>query len=140
MEINRKKLENILEKAEVIYLATSKKDVVSARPISPLNIGLRLFIRTSISSRKAKEMIINPNVAVCVGTFYFTGKATLLGSVFEQKNAKIKEAYQARYPDSFHKEDEFIKTDEVFFELIIEKVSEWVYEDKNPIGFAEEEL
>lgn len=71
MEVNLKRLENILNKAEVIYLSTSKNDIVSSRPISPLNIGLQLYIKTSAESRKAKEMITNPNIAVCVENFYF---------------------------------------------------------------------
>lgn len=140
MEVNLKRLENILNKAELIYLSTSKNDIVSSRPISPLNIGLQLYIRTSDESRKAKEMITNPNIAVCVENFYFTGKARSLGSVFDNRNAKIKMAYISRYPDSFSNEDEFIKSDELFFELSIENVSEWVYKNNIPVGCAEQRL
>ena len=124
MEVNLKKLENTLHTAEVIYLSTSIQDVVSSRPISPLNIGLRLFVRTSAATRKAKEMTANPNIAVCAWNFYFTGKAKPLGSVYDVENAEIKTAYIARYPGSFEKEDEFIQSDEVFFELTIENISE----------------
>lgn len=53
MEVNFKKLERVLSTAEVIYLSTSKNDMVSSRPVSPLNIGLRLYVRTSAASRKA---------------------------------------------------------------------------------------
>lgn len=137
MEVDLKKFENVLNEAEVIYLSTSLNDIVSSRPISPMNIGLRLFIRTSAATRKAKDMMANPNVAVCVGNFYFTGKAKILGSVHDDSNIKIKEAYIMRYSDSFSKEDEFIKTDEIFIELSITKVSEWIYENGVPVGFAE---
>lgn len=137
MEVNFKKLERVLSTAEVIYLSTSKNDMVSSRPVSPLNIGMRLYVRTSAASRKAKEMLSNPNIAVCVGNFYFTGKAKALGSVFDDRNTEIKSAYILRYPDSFSEEDEFIKSDEVFFELLIENASEWIYEDGVPIGLAE---
>lgn len=140
MEVNLKELENILNKAEVIYLSTSKNDIVSSRPVSPLNIGLRLFVRTSATTRKAKEMIANPNIAVCIGSFYFTGKAKSLGSVFDDSNSKIKIAYISRYPDAFSKGDKFIKSDELFFELSIENVSEWIYENNIPVGFAEQRL
>lgn len=138
MEVNLKLLENTLHTAEVIYLSTSMEDVVSSRPVSPLNIGLQLFVRTSAATKKAKEMTANPNIAVCAGNFYFTGKAKLLGSVYDDANAKIKAAYMARYPDSFGKEDEFIQSDEVFFELTMENVSEWVFACGNPTGFAEQ--
>ena len=140
MEVNLKKLERVLSTAEVIYLSTSKNDIVSSRPVSPLNIGLRLYVRTSGTARKAEEMLHNPNIAVCVGNFYFTGKARSLGSVSDERNAEIKASYILCYPDSFGSEDEFIKSDEVFFELSIENVSEWIYEDNNPIGLAEQKL
>lgn len=140
MEVNLKQLESTLNQAEVIYLSTSKQDVVSSRPVSPLNIGLRLFVRTSAATRKAKEMTANPNIAVCAGNFYFTGKAKPLGSVHDAGNAQVKAAYMARYPDSFGKEDEFIQSDEVFFELTIENVSEWIFAGGNPTGFAEQHV
>lgn len=137
MEVDLKELENILNKAEVIYLSTSLNDLVSSRPISPMNMGLRLFIRTSAATRKAKEMMANSHIAACVGNFYFTGKARSLGPVLDESNSKIKEAYSMRYPGSFSKEDEFIETDEMFFELSITKVSEWIYENGVPVGLAE---
>lgn len=140
MEVNLKNLERVLNAAEVIYLSTSKDDKVSSRPISPLNIGMHLYVRTSAATRKAKEMVYNPNIAVCVGNFYFTGQAKLLGSAFDDRNAEIKAAYILRYPDSFSGEDEFIQSDEVFFELSIENVSEWIYEDNIPVGLAEQRL
>lgn len=140
MKVNLKELENMLDEAEVIYLSTSNNDVVSSRPVSPLNIGLRLFVRTSAASGKAEAMTANPNIAVCAGNFYFTGKAKSLGSVFDKDNDNIKKAYISRYQDSFSNEDEFIKSDEVFFELTIEHVSEWIFESGNPVGFAEQKL
>ena len=140
MEVNFKELERVLSTSEVIYLSTSKNDRVSSRPVSPLNIGLRLYVRTSGSTRKAEEMRHNPNIAVCVGNFYFTGKARPLGSVSDDKNAEIKSAYILRYPDAFSGEDEFISSDEVFFELSIEHVSEWIYENNIPVGLAEQQM
>lgn len=140
MEVNLKKFEYTLNKANVIYLSTSKNDSVSSRPVSPLNIGLRLFIRTSATSRKAIEITANPNIAVCIGNFYFTGKAKSLGSVFNENNSKIKTAYISRYPDSFSNDDEFINSDEIFIEISIENISEWIFENDIPIGFAEHSL
>ena len=140
MQVNLKLLEQTLGQAEQLYLSTSLNDVVSARPVSPLNIGLRLFVRTSSTTRKATEMLANPNFAGCVGRFYFTGRAKSLGPVFDSQNAHIKSAYAARYPGAFSAEDEFIKSDEIFFELTLRHVSEWVYENGVPVGLAQQEL
>lgn len=81
-----------------------------------------------------------PNIAVCVGNSYFTGKVKVLGSVFNDSNVKIRRSYILRYPDSFSDEDEFIKADELFFELMIIKVSEWIYKNNIPVGFVEQIL
>lgn len=140
MEVHISELETVLDKAEVMYLSTSINDVVSARPVSPLNIGLRLFVRTSSSSRKGKEMIANPNIAICVGNFYMTGKATCLGSVHDENNKEIKQAYKQRYCDSFSDEDDFIESDEAFFELTIEHISQWIYDQDIPIALAEKTI
>lgn len=136
MEVNLKTLERTLDTAETVILATSANDAVSARPVSIMNIGLRLFVRTSGSSRKAMDMQLNPNVAVCVGNFYFTGKAKSLGSVFDKANAELKTAYILRYAGAFSADDEFISSDEQFFEITIENVSEWIYENGIPVGLA----
>lgn len=140
MEVNLERFEETLKAAETVVLATSRNDAVSARPVSIMNIGLRLFVRTSGSSRKAQDMAVNPNVAICVGNFYCTGKAKSLGSVFDEHNAEIRAAYIARFPDAFSDEDEFIQSDEQFFEISIDRVSEWIYENGIPVGFAESAL
>lgn len=137
MEVNLERFEETLKTAETVVLATSRNDAVSVRPVSIMNIGLRIFVRTSGSSRKAQDMMANPNVAICVGNFYCTGRAKSLGSLFDGRNSEIKAAYSARYPGAFSEEDEFIQADEQFFEISVEKVSEWIYENGAPVGFAE---
>lgn len=140
MEVNLERFEETLKTAETVILATSRNDAVSARPVSIMNIGRRMFVRTSGSSRKAQDMACNPNVAICVGNFYFTGKAKLLGSVFDERNAEIRAAYTARFPGAFSIDDEFIQSDEQFFEITVKRVSEWIYENGVPVGFAESAL
>lgn len=140
MEVNLERFEETLKAAETVVLATSRNDAVSARPVSIMNIGLRLFVRTSGSSRKAQDMAVNPSVAICVGNFYFTGKAKSSGSVFDERNAEIRTAYIARFPGAFSIDDEFIQSDEQFFEISVERVSEWIYENGVPVGFAESTL
>ncbi len=140
MEVDLKELERALDEAEVIYLATGVNDRISARPISVMNMGLRVFIRTSGSSRKAVQMTANPNIAACVGHFYFTGRAIPLGSAYSQENSQVRAAYLLRYPGAFGQEDEYIRPDEQFFELVIERVSEWIYRDGVPVGFAEQDM
>lgn len=140
MNVNLSELQKTLAETEVISLATSANDLVTVRQVSPLSVGLHLYVRTSLSSRKAIQMLENPNVAVCVGNFYFTGRSELLGKVTLPENEAIKKAYKERYPESFSEDDEFIQDDEVFFLIRIRKISQWVYENNIPVGLAELEL
>lgn len=140
MKVNLENLANTFQSSEILYLSTSVNDVVSARPVSPLNIGMKLYIRTSASSRKAKEMNANPNIAACIGHYYLTGEAYSLGSVLDEKNAGIKDAYAKRYPGAFSGEDTFIQPDELFFEISVKKAAEWIYENGVPVGFAEQQM
>ncbi|MCB6611543.1 pyridoxamine 5'-phosphate oxidase family protein [[Clostridium] symbiosum] len=140
MNVNLNELQKTLAETEVISLATSADDLVTVRQVSPLSIGLLLYVRTSLSSRKAIQMMENPNVAVCVENFYFTGRSELLGKVTLPENEEIKNAYRKRYPESFSEDDEFIQDDEVFFLIRIRKVSQWVYENNIPVGLAELKL
>ncbi len=140
MNVNLSELQKTLLETEVVSLATSAHDLVTVRQVSPLSIGLLLYVRTSLSSRKAKQMLENPNVAVCVGNFYFTGRSELSGKVTLPENEEIKKAYMQRYPESFSEGDEFIQDDEVFFLIKIQKISQWIYENNVPVGLAEMEL
>ena len=140
MEVDLRELERTLSEAELIYLASGADDRISARPVSVMNNGLRVFIRTSGSSRKAREMTSNQNIAACVGHFYFTGTAKSLGSAYSEENAPVRAAYLQRYPGAFGQEDEYIRPDEQFFELVIDQISEWKYRDGIPVGFAEQRL
>lgn len=140
MSIDLNRLEGVLAKQDVIVLSTSLHDEVSARPISLVNIGLTLFVRTSAQTRKAVKMSANPHVAVCVENYYFTGLAKNLGSAYDPCNTAIKEAYIRRYPDSFSNQDEFIQADELFFEITLKTISEWVYDGATPIDFLQQTL
>lgn len=140
MNVNLSELQKTLLETEVVSLATSAHDLVTVRQVSPLSIGLLLYVRTSLSSRKAKQMLENPNVAVCVGNFYFTGRSEFSGKVTLPENEEIKKAYMQQYPESFSEGDEFIQDDEVFFLIKIQKISQWIYENNVPVGLAEMEL
>ena len=140
MNLNFEELQELLNKTEVIYLATSENDNVTSRPVSPLCIGETIYIRTSQSSLKAQQMKKNPNTSICIENFYFTAKATCLGSVVLTENETIKNAYKERFPESFSEADEFIQSDEVFFELKPAKLFQWIYKDDIPVGLAEKAL
>ena len=140
MKVDKQKLENILEKEEIIILSTSKDNCVQSRPISLANNGLDVYIKTSNDSRKAIQMQANSNVALCIDDYYIEGQAKFLGSPSDPKNSDVKSAYIKKYPDAFGDDDEYASDSDVFIAITMTKIHQWIFENGAPIGLAVEEF
>ena len=140
MEVNIEQLYDTLRKSETIVLSTSKNDYVTSRLISPLVLNDKLYIKTSNSTEKVSQLEANPNVAMNVAYFSLTGVTNILGSVEKEENKDIKENYMKRYIGSFNPNDEYQAKDDIFIEISIKSVSQWFFENDEPIGFAIKEL
>ncbi len=124
-----------LEATDSMVLATSKDDVVTIRPVSPLRYGNEILFCTSPGSRKAAQILANPDVAVSLGLFYLQGKARCLGAALGEENAALKEAYGARYPGAFTGGDPQFSGDEVFISITPTKLNHWILgEDSQTLG------
>lgn len=140
MQVNMDQFYSELEKAETVVLATSMDNLVTVRQISPIRDGERILIRTDGDSRKAVQMRANPRVALSMGGFDAEAEARPLGSTEDPQNAARKQLYIERYPGAFTGEDEYLSDKEVFFELKLAHVSQWIYENDVPVGFAQLDL
>ena len=126
-----------LEKTTSMAMATSKDDVVTIRPISPLRHVQEIVICTDPNSRKAAQISANPNVAICLGPFYLQGRARNLGAACQTANLPIKEAYCARYPGAFKAESPQFTGDEIFIAITLAKLSQCVADGENAGKLAE---
>lgn len=140
MEVDLEQLKEALEAAETIVLSTSNNDIVTARPVSIMSDGLTIYVRTDENSRKALQMKANPNIAVCVGSFYGEGQAKSAGYTSDVDNKKLKRKYIQRYPGAFSDADVYLSDTEVFYEITLSKVFQWVYDGGLPAGLAEKAL
>ena len=78
-------------------LATSADDVVTARKMWMVPDGLKIYCWSTPNSRKHKQILANPNVAVVAGFVQLDGVAELLGHPKDE--AEFLEAYKKAQPD-----------------------------------------
>jgi len=112
-------------------LATCAGNRVTIRPMSHINDGLAIFFQTDNDSLKMRQIRINPNVAMCVGTYEIEGVATELGHPLDDKNVFFAKAYKEKHPGSFAKYSSC--GDEVVVMVKPKLVRQWRYENDQPV-------
>ena len=97
------KLEMIkeLEKRHLMILATSEEKVVTARLMRCVLKDLTIYCATDRRSRKYKQIMANPNVALSEGGLQIEGVAYMQGHPLEEDNAPYIEVFQKKQPDVY---------------------------------------
>ena len=94
------KIINDLENAMICSFATANKNgEVSARNMTIVNLGLKIYLQTDNSFDKIKDIKENPNVAINFGPYSFKGKAKIVGhpSINKTYIEKIKLKHEYTY-------------------------------------------
>jgi general stress protein 26 len=86
----------ILEKEQLIVLATSSDNKVTARTMCHVNDGLDIYFGTSNNSTKYEQISNNPEVAFVVGNMQIEAVATICGH--PSKNPEYTKIYNAKFP------------------------------------------
>lgn len=143
MQLDQNQFRDTVKNAEIIYLATSKDNDVSVRPVSPLIVGddMTVYFYTSNQSKKYGQMKANPNIAFCVGTngcYQVQGVAKFLGNVFSDENKWLKGKYKEKYAFAFEigAPGEDMQTNE-FVAIDIKSLKGWIFEGEIPVGMGE---
>ena len=97
----RKEMINTLQRHEFMYLATSEGDYVTNRAIRIITDDLKIWIMTSINSRKFKQTMSNPSVALAAGNLQIEGEAVLKLQVMDEQNTRFHEVYKEKYPKAY---------------------------------------
>lgn len=87
-----------IEKQDLIVLATSEGESVTARTVMCVNDGLTIYCGTKKNSRKYKQLTVNPNVALASRSLQIEGVATLGGHPLEEGNSGYLEAFKKQQP------------------------------------------
>jgi len=130
-EISEEEIISVLEKERTLTLATSAGDRVTIRPMSHINDGKDVYFQTSADSLKIRQIKVNKNVALCVGTYQIEGVAQILGHPLSKENSSFAQAYKLKHPDSYELYSTY--DDEVVVHISIRRVSQWKYIDGKPL-------
>ena len=97
---------------KIMALAAGVNDRVSVRNVSCINYDDKIFFKTDREFRKTKQLLINPNVALCCGGVQIEGLARNLGLVAEEPGQIFAEKYEEYWAVSYnaypHKESEIL--------------------------------
>jgi len=123
--IAKEEVVSALETEATLTLATCADNRVTIRPVSHINAGLDVYFQTSADSLKMQQIRINPNVALCVGTYQIEGTAKEQGHPLANENAFFAAAYEKKHPGSYRKYSAY--PDEIVVCVTIQRVTQWRY-------------
>lgn len=85
----------------VVVLATSADNRVTARSMSYVNKGLTVYCQTDRRFLKVEQMQENPKVALCAHNIQIEGGASIGKQPLDPSNAEFAELYAERVPQAF---------------------------------------
>ncbi len=92
-----------LKKYNLGFLATSKDDFVTVRQMGLVINGLTIYCFTGMHSRKYKQIVANPQVAIAAGNLQIEGIASLKGQLLEEENTEFREVYRKTQPERYER-------------------------------------
>ena len=96
-EMKQKVIKDI-QKHPRLYLATSEGEFVTVRRMGFVSDGLKIWFVTDLESRKYKQIMANPKVAIAGGDdLQIEGVASLKGHPFDEP--EFIKAYKETQPD-----------------------------------------
>ena len=105
MELNFELLKNEIEielnKTNVMVLATSLDNKVTARSISIVNNGLEILFQTDKRFLKYEQISKNSLVALSINNIQIEGIAKSLGHPMNDKNLLFQKIYKGKHEGSF---------------------------------------
>ena len=103
-EETKKKVIDEIQKHSRMYLATSQGDTVTVRRMGPVPDGMTIWFLTDIDSRKYKQMMTNPNVALAAGDdLQIEGVASLKGHPLDEENSDYVKVFRENRPDMYER-------------------------------------
>jgi len=90
-----------IKKHQLMILATSDGDQVTARQMRCIPDGLTIYCITNCYSRKYKQMQENPKVALAVAGLQIEGDASLLGKPLDERNVRFIQVFKEVQPEAY---------------------------------------
>ncbi len=121
----------ILGNSKIMALASSVNDYVMVRNVSCLFYDEKIYFKTDKNFRKTKQLMENPQVAMCWNGIQVEGIALNKGLVTEEPGRRFEEGYKKYLWESYNK---YSHTDtEILMEVSPKYVEIW---DTGEDGYA----
>lgn len=117
---------------KIIALATSVNDHVTVRNVSGIIHQQRIFFKTDINFPKTRQLLANPQVAICWWGIQIEGTAVNHGLVAEQADQTFAELYRKYWDTSY---TAYAHQDTEILIEIIPRFAEIWDQDKDNNGF-----
>lgn len=115
---------------QIMVLATSANNRVTARSMSFVIDKGKFYFQTEKSFCKYQQIKSNPHIAVCLNNIQIEGECNEIGHPLEERNLFFAEKYEQYYKGSFDKYSHI--STETVFEISPALVTLWCYEDGKP--------
>lgn len=119
-----------LKTNQFMVLATSAQNRTTARTVSCCILNEHIYFQTAVHCLKFRQLMENPQVALCFDNVQIEGIAADKGHPLEQQNKEICQLYQACYESSFRKYS--ASAEERILEVQITRAVRWLYKDGMP--------
>ncbi len=114
-----------ISKFKDMVLATSCNDVVSARAVSTIVSGNKIYFQTANTMEKYKQFSKNSNVALTKGFYQIEGTARSIGKW--EDNIELCEVYKDVHLSSYNSYGNL--PEEEVIEVTISRIKLWSYEE-----------
>ena len=117
---------NFLKSKDSIVVATSDKDKVAARTVYFVMLNSCVYFLTSKAYDKYKQIVKNPNVALCSDNIQIQGVAKVKGHPGLEENKAILKYFLEKCPEKERNKRYVKHKNTVFIEVEINKISIWI--------------
>ncbi|MBO0454203.1 pyridoxamine 5'-phosphate oxidase family protein [Candidatus Enterococcus murrayae] len=121
-----------LGQKKIMALATSLNDHVMVRNVSVIIHDQKILFKTDKNFRKTKQLLENPQVAICHWGVQIEGIAINHGLVVDQEDRSFQTLYQKHWEKSYNAYPH--KDSEILIEVVPKLVEIWD-QDKDDNGF-----
>lgn len=121
----------MLGNSQIMALASSLNDYVMVRNVSCLFYDEKIYFKTDKNFRKTKQLLENPNVAMCWSGVQVEGTAVNKGLVAEEPGQRFEQGYRKYLWQSYNKYSH--EDTEILIEVSPKYVEIW---DTSDDGYA----
>ena len=129
-EQEKEKFERFLNQHSIWILATGSQNDISARSMSIIYYGNKIYFQTDTCFEKCTHIRENPHVALCCANYQVKGLAKILGHATDKGNAELMTHYQKVHPNSYKRYSN--RKNQCLIEVVPEFIQIWDYINDDP--------